>query len=81
MFPKQMVRGSNPFEDTKQRKDMNRGIIGSIFPNQLERIDNGQCPFCGEQVLDGDFKDMISREEFVISGLCQKCQDEVFNDD
>jgi hypothetical protein len=27
------------------------------------------------------FKDRLSEKEFAISGLCQKCQDEVFNEE
>lgn len=26
-----------------------------------------------------DFKDEVSRREYTISGLCQKCQDSIFN--
>lgn len=38
----------------------------------------GKCPFCGKVVDDSEFRDDLSREEFRISGLCQKCQDEFF---
>lgn len=34
---------------------------------------------CGKEVnIDKDFKDDISRKEYGISGLCQKCQDKIF---
>ena len=39
---------------------------------------NGQCPFCGTQINENEFKDELSYKEFKISGLCQKCQDEMF---
>jgi hypothetical protein len=56
---------------------MNRDIMRSIgFEKELEKIDQGLCPFCGEKI--GKFKDEISIREFKISGLCQKCQDETF---
>jgi hypothetical protein len=40
------------------------------------------CVMCGEKINpDKDFRDDISRKEYDISGLCQKCQDKVFGDD
>lgn len=43
---------------------------------------NGQavCVTCGRQFNpDTEFTDLLSAQEFLISGLCQGCQDEVFN--
>ena len=34
---------------------------------------------CGEPATE--FRNALSKREFQISGLCQKCQDEVFGDD
>jgi len=42
----------------------------------LNDIAGGVCPTCGERV--GEFKDELSRKEYTISGMCQKCQDSVF---
>lgn len=43
-----------------------------------ERTGN-QCVACGSKKVDvKDFKDNLSRIEFTISHLCQKCQDEAF---
>lgn len=36
------------------------------------------CWYCGEIVNDNSFRDNLSKKEFQISGLCQKCQDIVF---
>lgn len=36
------------------------------------------CVWCKESATD--FVDALSRKEFMISGLCQKCQDKVFNE-
>lgn len=37
------------------------------------------CVCCGSvQVARSDFRDDVSRREFEISHLCQKCQDNVF---
>lgn len=39
-----------------------------------------QCPFCGKDMSnpEGMFRDKLSFKEFCISGLCQECQDKVF---
>ena len=39
-----------------------------------------QCPFCGKLVSFDDFRDDLSRKEYQISGLCQKCQDGFFHE-
>lgn len=36
------------------------------------------CTFCGKSV--GGFKDESSAREFIISGLCQSCQDKTFKE-
>lgn len=53
-------------------------LAKKIFPQYAERIENGKCPFCNEPI--GEFRDEVSRKEFKISGLCQKCQDGTFGD-
>ena len=37
---------------------------------------SGQCVSCGEFNLE--FRDELSRKEYGISGLCQRCQDNIF---
>jgi len=49
-----------------------------LFPEYVERKRKGLCPFCGRKIDCAEFRDEISRREYRISGLCQKCQDEVF---
>lgn len=44
----------------------------------FENKEKGLCPFCGHEVDIREFRDELSVKEFKISGLCQKCQDEVF---
>lgn len=38
------------------------------------------CPYCGHEVDLSSFKDDLSIKEFKISGLCQNCQDYLFED-
>jgi len=55
---------------------MNKEIIKYFFKKY--KIKEGYCPFCKQKVEEKDFRDENSRTEYKISGLCQKCQDEVF---
>jgi len=42
-------------------------------------ISETQCVTCGStEVAHDDFRDTLSRREFTISGMCQRCQDGVF---
>jgi hypothetical protein len=39
----------------------------------------GVCVTCGSpKIAPEDFRDMLSQKEFGISGMCQDCQDSVF---
>lgn len=49
---------------------------GKLFPKKIQRLREGLCTTCGVYV-EG-FKDLISHKEYQISGMCQKCQDSVF---
>ena len=46
----------------------------------VKKVEMGLCPFCGRKVTEDQFRDRISKEEFRISGMCQVCQDEIFQD-
>ena len=37
------------------------------------------CVTCGKEIKMEDFKDRASIKEYEVSGLCQKCQDDVFS--
>jgi hypothetical protein len=48
----------------------------SLFPQMADRVMCGQCVTCDSTLLRGvDFRDDLSRKEYGISGMCQKCQD------
>ena len=58
---------------------MNLQIIEKINSKAYERIREGKCPICNEEIISmEDFKDILSIQEYKISGLCQKCQDKTF---
>lgn len=44
--------------------------------NDLRR--KGLCPVCKKKIIMNEFKDSLSKKEFKISGMCQKCQNKVF---
>lgn len=48
------------------------------FGKEVDAIHAGKCPICGKEINMEDFIDELSRREFYISGMCQKCQDEIF---
>ena len=41
----------------------------------------GNCPRCNVKVKVDEFVDELSKKEFKISGTCQKCQNEIFDDE
>lgn len=51
------------------------------FGKEVDEVAFGRCPFCRTIVNMTDFKDDLSLREFQISGLCNSCQDSVFNDE
>lgn len=58
---------------------MNKKIMKKAgFAKEIERVEMGLCPFCGKSICKKDFRDLLSIKEWKISGLCQKCQDDVF---
>jgi len=60
---------------------MNQTIMRSLgFNEEVDLYLLGDCPLCHKHVNRSEFRDLVSREEFFISGLCQECQDVVFFD-
>ena len=51
-------------------------IVFKMFPEKKLDVNAQICTTCGKPV--GKFKDKISKKEYSISGMCQKCQDSVF---
>lgn len=57
---------------------MNEKIIKKIFPKTIWNRQRGLCAICSKEIKMLDFKDDLSIKEYKISGLCQKCQDNIF---
>ena len=59
---------------------MNSDVMIALgFRNELNLVKEGKCPFCKEEIKMTEFKNELSKKEYKISGLCQKCQDETFS--
>ena len=57
---------------------MNKEIMTALFPTAMQNVKNGKCPLCGINIDIKEFRDKISEKEYEISGICQKCQNEIF---
>ena len=44
-----------------------------------KNLNAGLCPTCGKEVNAKDFRNEASASEFLLTQMCQQCQDEVFN--
>ena len=56
-------------------------IAKKMFPVALIRIKTGKCPLCNNKINGiNEFKDEASIKEYSISSMCQKCQDETFEE-
>lgn len=67
---------SKPMDNkTPEMKD----AIESIFPGTKQAIDECKCPMCKSKInVNRDFRDTLSQREYLISGLCQNCQDSIW---
>lgn len=59
---------------------MEAKYLNMVFERFKQR-GNGCCPFCGLSIENMIFADELSVKEFMVSGLCQVCQDKVFVDE
>ena len=66
-----MMKNSEEVAESFSRKP-----AAMAFPEAVEDIRNKKCPTCGGDI--GEFRDEISKREYEISGMCQKCQDSVY---
>ncbi len=60
-----------------QKPDLTKPAF-QIMPEVRERITNFKCPMCRANIIEGEFRDTLSKKEYSISGMCQKCQDKTF---
>ena len=53
-------------------------MIKAGFDKEVEKVENNMCPLCGEVIVENEFRDETSLQEYKISGICQVCQDKIF---
>jgi len=60
---------------------LDNGIVKKIFPKAIINNHAGRCATCSKDIMNEKFKNELSKKEFKISGMCQKCQDSVFGEE
>ena len=70
--------GQSGYAANKEGCMANLNIIEMLFPEKAKDIKEGRCPGCQKSVEGEHYRDAISVRESEISGLCQKCQDDIF---
>ena len=48
------------------------------FNTEVDRVERGDCPECGQHVNLLELRDRRSMREWEISGYCMACQDKTF---
>jgi len=60
---------------------MNKKLMKEVgFSEEMKLVEEKKCPFCKTNIDKTKFRDELSLKEFEISGLCQKCQDKMFEE-
>ena len=65
---------AEPSEKSSQIETFLEKLFG-----RTSAIRENRCASCHKEAME--FKDSLSAKEYLISGLCQICQDEVWQDD
>jgi hypothetical protein len=55
-------------------------FIDKIAEQAGMRVEEGQCCICRRKILSISFRDLLSYQEYEISGMCQWCQDDFYLD-
>lgn len=56
-----------------------KAAIEAVFPGTQKAISESKCPCCHKSIdANRDFRDNLSRREYLISGMCQNCQDSIW---
>lgn len=59
---------------------MNKKILKDLdFKVQVLAVENKICPICYANINMDEFRDKLSLKEYHISGMCQSCQDKIFD--
>lgn len=70
-----------PLTKEQRGDEMNKDILRQAgLGKQVDLVDKGKCPICERTIVMSTFRDKLSVKEFNISGMCQACQDDMFED-
>lgn len=59
---------------------MNKDIMRTLgFNKEVDLKEAGRCTSCAKVVNRLDFEDALSEKDYHITGLCQKCQNKIYN--
>ncbi|HEX6826424.1 MAG TPA: hypothetical protein VF077_08925 [Nitrospiraceae bacterium] len=64
-------------EPTYKNPDIDRFLTGITGRDRRKCVQEGTCMTCGQPAKE--FKSELHRVEFTISGMCQVCQDAMFD--
>ena len=64
---------------TDKVKEINDFLAAMSGRDRVKSIETNTCSWCGQPA--NEFFDELSKKEYRISGMCQKCQDNIFNTD
>lgn len=54
-------------------------LVGAVYQSIPKKFfEESCCPICGDKIIFEKFKDLLSVKEFLISSLCQNCQNKTF---
>ncbi len=74
-----MVDMNNPHSATPKHPDIDAFLTKTFTGrSRTECVESLTCATCGQDCLNVAFRDEVSFKEYKISGMCQKCQDDVF---
>ena len=63
-----------------QKPDTNKPFF-LINKAAAEAVRANRCTICGAPIFETDFADELSKKEYSISGMCQRCQNKAFRSD
>jgi hypothetical protein len=63
-------------DKSKEIEEMLERFSGRFAMPRSAALQNNKCTMCGHDAKE--FRDDVSKKEYQISKMCQKCQDSVF---
>ena len=81
---KKLFREKNPGKDITDIEALEHfekltALVSAVFkPIPISALENSKCPMCLGPIEINQLKDELTKSEFLISGLCQTCQNDIF---